>query len=67
MKLIDDVIKIDLHAGKFLKYRYLDENSIQEIAERLGISRRTVYTIMPRAYYYVAEWSHNVVFIVKKL
>lgn len=66
MKLIDDVIKIDLHAGKFLKYRYLDENSIQEIAERLGISRRTVYNIMPRAYYYVAEWSHNVVFIVKK-
>ena len=63
---IDDVIKIDLHAGKFLKYRYLDENSIQEIAERLGISRRTVYNIMPRAYYYVAEWSHNVVFIVKK-
>lgn len=48
------------------KYRYLDENSIQEIAERLGISRRTVYNIMPRAYYYVAEWSHNVVFIVKK-
>lgn len=66
MKLVDDVIKIDLHAGKFLKYRYLDENSIQEIAERLGISRRTVYNIMPRAYYYVAEWSHNVVFIVKK-
>lgn len=66
MKLVDDVTEIDEHAGNFLKYKYLDENTIQEIADRLKVSRRTVYNIMPRAYYYVAEWSHNVVFIIKK-
>ncbi|WP_289461257.1 HTH domain-containing protein, partial [Lactobacillus intestinalis] len=66
MKLVDDVIEIDEHAGNFLKYKYLDENTIQEIADRLKVSRRTVYNIMPRAYFYVAEWSHNVVFVIQK-
>ena len=45
----------------------MDEYTISEIAEFLGVSRRTVYNIMPRAYYYVAEWSHNVVFVIKKI
>lgn len=66
MKLVDDVTEIDFHAGRFLKFKYMDEYTISEIAEFLGVSRRTVYNIMPRAYYYVAEWSHNVVFVIKK-
>lgn len=57
---IDDM---DEKAGKYLKYKLVDELTDEEIALKLGVSRRALYGIKPNAYFRIAIWSHQVAYI----
>ena len=53
----------DEKAGKYLKYKLVDELTDEEIALKLGVSRRALYGIKPNAYFRIAIWSHQVAYI----
>ena len=48
---------------KYLKYKLVDELTDEEIALKLGVSRRALYGIKPNAYFRIAIWSHQVAYI----
>ena len=56
-------IEMDEKAGKYLKYKLVDELTDEEIALKLGVSRRALYGIKPNAYFRIAIWSHQVAYI----
>lgn len=63
LNYIDEMIEMDEKAGKYLKYKLVDELTDEEIALKLGISRRALYGIKPNAYFRIAIWSHQVAYI----
>lgn len=63
LNYIDEMIEMDEKAGKYLKYKLVDELTDEEIALKLGVTRRTLYSIKPNAYFRVAIWSHQVTYI----
>lgn len=63
LNYIDEMIEMDEKAGKYLKYKLVDELTDEEIALKLGVTRRTLYSIKPNAYFRVAIWSHQVAYI----
>lgn len=58
-----DCYEKDEKAGKYLKYKLVDELTDEEIALKLGVSRRALYGIKPNAYFRIAIWSHQVAYI----
>ena len=63
LNYIDEMIEMDEKAGKYLKYKLVDELTDEEIALKLGVSRRALYGIKPNAYFRIAIWSHQVAYI----
>lgn len=63
LKHLDDMIEMDEKAGKYLKFKLVDEMTDEEIAKKLGVSRRTLYGIKPNAYFRIAIWSNQVAYI----
>lgn len=63
LNYIDEMIEMDEKAGKYLKYKLVDELTDEEITLKLGVSRRALYGIKPNAYFRIAIWSHQVAYI----
>lgn len=45
---VSEVQRMDAQAGKVLRYVYLEQMTAPEVAERVGYSRRNVYTLLKR-------------------
>ncbi|MEG0790965.1 MAG: DUF1492 domain-containing protein [Gordonibacter sp.] len=45
---VSEVQRIDCQAGKVLRYVYLEQMTASDVAERVGYSRRNVYTLLKR-------------------
>lgn len=58
-----NVGSIDLDTTIELLQICIDELTDEEIALKLGISRRALYGIKPNAYFRIAIWSHQVAYI----
>lgn len=58
-----NVGSIDLDTTIELLQICMDELTDEEIALKLGVTRRTLYSIKPNAYFRVAIWSHQVAYI----
>ena len=58
-----NVGSIDLDTTIELLQICIDELTDEEIALKLGVSRRALYGIKPNAYFRIAIWSHQVAYI----
>lgn len=47
-EFVSEVQRIDVQAGKVLRYVYLEQMTAPDVAERVGYSRRNVYTLLKR-------------------
>lgn len=63
---IDNIISKEERVGKILKYHLVDDLTDEEIAEKLKISRRSVYPDKKNGYIYIAYWANKIEYIHMK-